>query len=199
MRALILVLSAAVVGLAVMILVRDSSQAGVPAKPTQRFWPSAMLFNAEPGEEAEYRDEEGNRISFRVEQTIRPPGRPEDRLLIRRRLLDRTGQLMGPDADVAYEHSVTRHGWFPLMAPEEASGYDRVWIWQRIRESSLTWHGRERKCWRVDFIDPALPEGADGVQAWYLEDAPVFGIIAWSRQDHTWTLTSWRPEAWKPD
>jgi hypothetical protein len=152
-----------------------------------------MLFDGMPGEEAVYRDEDGNQLVWRLEQRLRQPPR-EDRFLIRRRLLDRTNQPMGAHANVAYEHSVTNHGWYPLMDPEEPEGRDRVWIWARIQEAKLSFRGKERACWRVDFVDPALPEGADGVQAWFLEEAPVFGIIQWQRQDRTWVLTSWSPD-----
>jgi hypothetical protein len=81
------------------------------------------------------------------------------------------------------------------MAPADPDGHDRIWIWEHIRRVRMPWQGKDRDLWRIDLIDPALPEegGADHVVAWLDESAPVFGLVRWQRRDRTWDLVNWEP------
>ena len=82
------------------------------------------------------------------------------------------------------------------MAPGDPDGYDRTWIWTRIRREKVPGpDGREREAWRVDLIDPAIdPEGgADHVVAWLDEDIPVFGLLRWQRGGRTFVLEDYYP------
>jgi hypothetical protein len=110
---------------------------------------------------------------------------------IRRELQDpRAGPEPRPDDGVTYDHRLTDHGWFPLMAPEVPEALDRVWIVRSIVPDKLPWNDEERSCWRVDLIDPALPEGSDTVVAWLDERIPVFGLLKWKRAGETWEYMS---------
>lgn len=192
MRALILLLSATVVALAVPVLLH----AGGGARPNlagPRFQVGALISDAQDGEEAVYRDQDGNRLVYRVVQRLPAGLSGYQRLRISRRLEDRTGRLMDPRfGELAYEHDPFLHGPFPLMAPQEPEGLDRTWIWARIRQEPRLLAGQERLCWRVDALDPALPAGSDEVQAWFHPEVPVFGLVAWVRDGRTWTLVSAR-------
>jgi hypothetical protein len=45
----------------------------------------------------------------------------------------------------------------------------------------------------MDCIDPALPSDQDAVVVYFHEDAPLFGIVRWSRAGRTYDLTTpWR-------
>jgi hypothetical protein len=191
MRALILVLCAVVVTLTIPVLLH----AGGATRTTEvgeRFYPGVLLYDARTGEEATYRDQEGNTLVWRVVERIAPEGQTE-RLRILRLLLDRTGRPMSPRfGEIRYEHDFVHHGWFPLMAPLEPQGLDRLWIWARIRQEQRAVRGKEWDAWRVDFIDPALEPGSDEVQAWFHPDVPVFGLVEWHRGGRTWTLVASR-------
>ncbi|MFV1958165.1 MAG: hypothetical protein ACC662_02005 [Planctomycetota bacterium] len=191
MRALIVILSAVVVALAVLILL--SRPPTLEAGPT--FDATALITDAARNERAVYRDEGGNTLTYTVEMAV-PGGvdrEPLARILVAWR--DRTGKPV-PWASARYEHRVTRHGFFPLMAPGDPEGYDRVWIWTRISRARLTWRGRARMAWRVDLIDPALPRenDADHVVAWLDPSVPVYGLLRWQRGGRTWTLVDWNPK-----
>jgi hypothetical protein len=189
-RALILVLCAVVVVLTVPVLLH----AGGTTRATivgERFHPGVLLFDARVGEEATYRDQEGNTLVWRVTEILSPEGHSHERLRIVRRLLDRTGRPMSPQfGEVSYEHDFIRHGWFPLMAPLEPEGLDRLWIWARIRQEKRSVRGKEWAAWRVDFIDPALEPGADEVRTWFHPEVPVFGLLEWHHYGRTWTLVA---------
>ena len=190
MRALILVLSALVVGLTVPVLLHAGGGAR-DAQPGVLLHLGKLLFDAQEGEEATYRDQDGNTLIWRVERRIPASLRGQDRLLIRRRLLDPMGRMMHPEwGDLTYEHDPALHGWFPLMAPQEPEGLDRVWTWARMRQEARAYRGKERLCWRMDFVDPGLTPGSDEVQAWYHLDIPVFGIQEWHRAGRVWTLVA---------
>ena len=195
MRALILILSALIVGLTVPVLIHAGGSARGPGTGL-RFKVGELLRNAAEGEEATYRDQDGNLLTWRVEKVFTSADRGSDRLLIRMRLFDRTGRLADPVwGDIAYEHDMALHGWLPLMAPQEPDGLDRLWVWARIRQEPLSVLGKERLCWRVDAIDGALPQEREEVQAWMHPDVPVFGLAAWHRDGRQWTLVnSKRPE-----
>lgn len=190
MRALILVLSALVVFLALPILWHKGGGAR-PGMAGELLHFGSLLSDAQAGEEVTYRDQEGNTLIWRVEKRMPAAVRTQERLLIRRRLLDRFGRLAHARwGDMAYEHDCAVHGWFPLMAPEEPQGLDRLWTWARIRRESRPYHGKERSCWRMDFIDPGLEAGSDEVRTWFHEDVPVFGLQEWHRGGRVWTLVS---------
>jgi hypothetical protein len=191
-RVLILVLCAAVVGLTVLVLVH----AGGGAREGQagaRFLPAKLLYDAQEGEEASYRDGEGNTLVWTVLKRISSEQRGQERLLIRRRLLDRTGNLMSPTwGEVSYEHDFALHKYYPLMAPQEPDGLDRRWVWAQILQEVRTLRGKDALCWRVDFVDPALPLGEHEVRTWFHEDVAVFGLLEWHHYGRTWTLVSSR-------
>ena len=188
MRALILVLCAVVVVLTVPVILHAGGATRTPAVGG-RFHPGVLLFDAKAGEEATYRDQEGNTLVWHVTERIAEEKYGNERLRILRRLLDRTGRSMSPRfGEVSYEHDFVDHGWFPLMAPLEPGGLDRLWVWARIREEKRTVRGKEWNAWRVDFTDPALEPGADEVHAWFHADVPVFGLLEWHHHGRIWTL-----------
>ncbi len=190
MRALILLLSALVVGLAVPVLLHagGGTRAG---RAGPRFHVGALINDAQAGEEALYRDQDGNRLFLRVEARLPAGLLGYERLRIRRRLEDRVGQVLDARlGDVGYDHDPFLHGLFPLTAPQEPEGLDRTWVWARIRQEPRLVGAQERVCWRVDALDPALPPGSDEVQAWFHPDVPVFGLVAWVRDGRTWSLVS---------
>lgn len=192
MRALILVLAALVVGLAALIISTESSP--LPAGPV--FDATRLIRNAQKGESATYRDESGRLLNFAVELAI--PGsmdrEPAVHLLIS--LTDRQGKP-APYGAARYEHRPARHGLFPLMAPGDPDGLDRLWVWTRIRQERITHRGRDILAWRFDLIDPALPsdDDADHVVAWVDSSIPVFGLVRWQRQGVTWNLEAWEPKS----
>jgi hypothetical protein len=192
MRSLILCLSLLVVALAVSILVQDGPGARAGSDPLVHV--GRWLHDAGAGEKVTYRDDDGNTVTFVVEGRSPASLRGTDRVLVRRQLRDRLGQPMGEGWDIAYEHDLGRHGWTPLVAPGEVDGHDRLWIWVRIRRESLRWRGRDRPCWRVDYLDPALPTGRDAVQVWFDDAVPVFGMLEWRRGGRTWRLESSEPD-----
>ena len=190
MRARIVLLSAAVIVLAVLILQSR------PDEPTRgaTFDATHLIADAAPGETATYRDERGETWTFRVEQVVPAgPDRPA-RIHVLSSRRDRRGQPL-PGGAQDYTHVPSRHGLFPLMAPQDPDGYDRLWVWTRIREADLAWQGDARSAWRFDLIDPALPpdEGADHVVAWLDASVPVFGLVRWQRRGQTWDLVEWSP------
>ena len=196
MRALILLLAAIVVALAVALVIRVDRRSAF----VQRFGPvfhiGALVADADGGETAVYREKTSGRVmEFKVEQAplLSPFSAPY--LLIRRILKDPRGLVYeGPTSNVAYEHKLTEHGFLPLMAPEVPDALDRVWIIRSIRPERLVLRenpvaGRQDQvydCWRVDLIDPALPEGSDTVVAWVDARVPVYGLLKWKRNGETW-------------
>jgi len=191
LRILILVLCVSVVFLAVLVLVDARGRRAAHA--AVRFLPAALLYDAQEGEEAAYRDAEGNGLVWTVLKRLASEQRGQERLVIRRRLLDRTGNLMDPRwGEVAYEHDFALHKYYPLMAPHEPDGLDRRWVWSQILQEPRTLRGKEALCWRVDFLDPALPQGDHEVRAWFHADVAVFGLVEWHHYGRTWTLTSSR-------
>lgn len=190
MRALILILSVLVVALAGLIVVRVHGRATQARQEGPLFYVGTLLADARPGEEAVYREATSLRLqAYRVEKGPPPSAFAPPHKLIRRLLRDRSGQpIGGASASILYKHRLTEHGWFPLTAPEVPDALDRVWIVRSIRRDTLTLNRKERICWRVDLIDPALPEDADTVVAWLDEKTPVFGLLKWKRRGETWEL-----------
>lgn len=190
-RTLILVLSAVVIALSILILLDRP----LPARSGTVFEISRLIADARAGETATYRDESGETLTFRVELAV--PGGVDrvPRIRVWSLHYDRSGRPM-PGGGAVYDHLPTRHGIFPLTAPGDPEGYDRLWVWDRIRRSPVAWQGGTREVWRVDLTDPALPEqdGGDHVVAWISESIPVFGLIRWQRQGRTWDLVDWRPK-----
>ncbi len=190
MRALILLLSLVVVTLAVLILLAKPEP--VTVGPT--FDAARLLGDARVGEEATYRDEQGRTLTLRTESVV--PGGPDSSPWVRIRMTrrDKQGRIL-PGGQAVYDHYPAKHGLFPLVAAADPQGLDRLWVWTRIRRSSLTWQGQAREAWRFDLIDPALPAkgGEDHVVAWLDETVPVFGLVQWQRRDETWVLEDWRP------
>lgn len=191
MRLLILGLALVVVALSASILLASPP----PDRPSATFPATRFIEDATPGETAVYRDGENNKITFRVEGVL--PGSPDSPpvIRIRRELQDHTGRPL-PGGNVAYDHDPTRHWLFPLTAPSDPKGYDRVWVWRRIQRAPIDWRGRERQAWKVDALDPAMrPEaGADHVVAWFDESVPVFGLLTWQHRGRTWELIQQVPE-----
>ena len=196
MRALILLFSVIVLILAALIVYPTfaSGPGGGGPSAGQLFDATRLIADAVAGEAATYRDERGETWTFKVEMAV--PGGTEQPPRIRvwsvRR--DTTGNPL-PGGTQVYDHLPSRHGLYPLMAPADPEGYDRVWVWDRIRRASVPWQGEPRELWRVDLIDPALPEtgGADHVVAWLDESVPVFGLVRWQRRGRTWDLIDWSP------
>lgn len=190
MRALILLLSVAIIVLAVLIVLHRPD----PVRAGPVFDATRLLADARMGESATYRDERGNTWTFKVERAV--PGAVDHPPLVRLWSIRRDSQGNPiPDASHVYEHNPTRHGLFPLTAPADPDGYDRLWVWDRIRRAPLSWQGREREAWRFDLIDPALPAegGEDHVVAWLDESVPIFGLLRWQRRGRTWDLVDWSP------
>jgi hypothetical protein len=182
-RALILVLSLLVVGLSASILLAqprgpDTSNVFVAAR---------LIGDAAPGEQARYRDEEGYQLVWRVDGVIPGTADRPAQIRITRFLVDPRGRSM-TDASGTYDHFPSRHGLFPLTAPSDPQGYDRLWVWTRIRRETVPWRGGTRKAWRVDLIDPALPsEGdRDHAIAWLDETIPVYGLLRFQHNGRTW-------------
>jgi hypothetical protein len=191
MRALILVESLVVLALAAGILVgppAPASDAGGDVFPAARF-----VLDALPGETVLYRVDEGlATVRYTVGTVMVGGSKNTPKLHVDVAMTDTQGLPLQGVAG-GYEHLPTRHGFFPLMAPEAPAAYDRVWVLKRIkREESFPWKGKTIRCWRVDAIDPALKADADAVVMWMHEDCPVFGIFRWQRGGHTYEA-DWRP------
>ncbi len=192
MRALILLLAATVVALAVLIVLYVDDRPGSVIRTGPLFHVGALLADAEGGEAATYMERTSRRlIDFKVEQVPRLPPHAVPYKLIRRVLRDAQGEVYQTSgSSVSYQHNVTDHGWFPLMAPEVPDALDRTWIIRSIRPDRITVNRNEHDCWRVDLIDPALPEGSDTVVAWLSDKVPVFGLLKWKRRGETWEFKS---------
>ena len=192
MRALLLLESIVVIVLAALILWPGGAPA---ASVTPDFFPGeAFLLNAVPGEKVTYGVDGGrSTVEYfidKVERGGQLAGPPK--FSIHRTLYDAQRRPI-PDSAPTYTHLPHVHGLFPLMAQDAPGGYDRLWVWTRITRDKIAWHGRTLRCWRVDAIDPALPDNADAVQVWMHEDVPVFGILKWSRGDHVYEA-DWTPK-----
>ena len=193
MRALLLLESALVILLAgaVLLLPRGGAGATSPTDffPAERFLPDAL-----PGEHVTYGVDGGrSTLEYDVDKVDR--GNPltgPPKISIRRTLLDAQHHLL-LDPAPTYTHVPHLHGMFPLLAQDAPGGYDRTWVWTRITRDKIPWHGKTLRCWRVDAIDPALPEDAEAVQVWMHEDVPVFGILKWSRGGHVYEA-DWTPK-----
>ncbi len=198
MRALILVLAAGVVALAISIVHFVDTRSTAVQRVGEVFHIGALLANAEGGETAWYRERTSGRVAeYRVVQDPKLPPFAVPYKQIGRRLLDARGRpYEGPSGTTSYAHKLTEHGFLPLTAPEVPDALDRVWIIRSIRPDELTLHktatgsGKTHACWRVDLIDPALPDGQDTVVAWLSAEVPVYGLLKWKRGGETWEFTS---------
>ena len=144
MRTLILVLSAVVIALSILILLDR------PRPPERgRLRVSRLIPDARAGESATYRTESGE--THHLPGRARRPGRrgPSPRIRVWSLHYDRS-RPADPGGGAVYDHLPTRHGIFPLTAPGDPEGYDRLWVWDRIRRSPVTWQGGTREVWRVD-------------------------------------------------
>jgi hypothetical protein len=188
MRALILVLSAAVVALAVSIVLHVEQRQEFLQRTGPLFYVGTLLADAGKGEEAIYREKTSRQLlRYDVEDAPQLPPMVVPYKRIRREFQDAMGQPAHDGRDtVSYNHRLTDHGWFPLTAPEAPDALDRVWIIRSIERDTLEIDRRTYHCWRVDLIDPALPEGSDTVVAWLDETVPVFGLLKWKRGGNTW-------------
>lgn len=191
MRALILLECIVVLGLAGLVLSR-----GVPGQGAVEpdvFPASRFLADAEPGERATYRIDQGEgTVDFDVVHADRggPQGPPK--VTITRSFRDQAG-IHVPENDPTYEHRLVEHGLFPFLAPAQARAFDRVWVIRRIQRDEIRWLGRPLRCWRVECIDPALEPEQETVVVWFHEAVPVYGILRWERAGHVYECTSWRP------
>lgn len=192
MRALILLLAATVVTLAVLIVLYVDDRPGFVNRTGPLLYVGALLADAQGGETATYMERTSRRlIDFKVEQAPRLPPFAVPYKLIRRVLRDAQGEIyQGPGSTVSYQHSISEHGWFPLMAPEVPDALDRTWIIRSIQPDRISVNRNEHDCWRVDLIDPALPVGSDTVVAWLSDKVPVFGLLKWKRRGETWEFKS---------
>lgn len=193
MRALILLESLVILALAVGILLPK------PAAPAtgggEVFKAGHLLMDAGPGEKAVYRADDGTSLEFVVGPVDRQ-GKRGPVLAMTRVFRDAAGNI--PDNGIVpWFHVLSEHGFVPLTAPEKAADLDRVWILRRIRRVDLAVRNRSLRCWKVDFVDPALPVEAEAVEAWFDERVPVFGLVRWQRNGRTYQLESSSP-AWKP-
>lgn len=197
MRALILILAAAVVALAISIVHFVDGRSASLHRVGEPFHIGGLIANARGGESAWYREQTSGRVAeYRVVQSPEAPLFSVPFKQIRRRLFDAKGHAYeGPSGATTYAHSLTEHGFLPLTAPEVPDALDRVWILRSIRPDQLTLHksatsaGETYACWRVDLIDPALPEGQDTVVAWVTTEVPVYGLLKWKRGGETWAFT----------
>ena len=191
MRALIVLESLVVVGLALLILLRGPT---APVEPAS-FPADRLILDAQPGEEVLYRADDGSLLEFKVDGPIRsvPLGPPQ--IPIRRTYFDSAGAAPHPSAPL-YNHRPETHGIFPFLGAEAPNALDRVWVWRRIQEAETAIGGRKVKCWQVDCIDPALPPSSDAVVVWFEPNVPVFGILKFERNGRTYELVSSRP-TWK--
>lgn len=191
MRALILALSAVIVALAVMIVVEISGRAGPASVAGKPFAAGLLIADAEPGEIATYGEEGGRnrRLSWRV--AFRPPVGPDNVPTVEIQQQVRDPRLPPASARRStYRHRLTDHFWFPLMEPSAPDALDRVWVLRSIKEAKLQLGDKERDCWKITLIDPALPADSETVVAWVDPSVPVFGLLKWQRRGETWTLLS---------
>lgn len=195
MRALILILAMAVMGLAVSILLRVDERPDYAHRVGELFHIGGLIADAKGGESAWYRENSSGRVAeYRVVQDPALPPFAVPFKQIQRRLMDAKGKpYEGPLGTVTYDHSVTEHGFLPLTAPDVPDALDRVWIIRAIRPDRLALSkgvgavaAKQQSCWRIDLIDPALPEGQDTVVAWVRTDVPVYGLLKWKRGGETW-------------
>jgi hypothetical protein len=200
MRAVILLLAAAVVGLAASIVMKVDTRRSYLLRTGPLFHVGALVADARAGEQVRYRETtSGRMIDYKVDQVATPSPEAPPAILIHRILRDPTGRPYdGPTASVSYHHDVTADGFLPLTAPEAPQALDRVWIIRAIHRGHVVLHaaprfgqrGQAYDCWRVDCIDPALPPGKDTVVCWVDERVPVYGLLAWKRAGETWELIS---------
>ncbi len=190
MRALILLLSLAVIGLAASIVLEAHGREPYERRAGPRFEVGRLIADARPGEQAVYREQGSLELTAFVVEAAPPPApNAVPRKVIRRELRDRAGQpLSGRLSHVTYPHDPSLHGWFPLEAPEAPDALDRVWIVRAIRPDTVRLGGKERRCWRVDLTDPALPPDQDTVVAWFDPEVPVYGLLRYKRLGETWDL-----------
>jgi hypothetical protein len=192
-RALILLECVVILALAALILVPRGGRAS--ADEGDAFYAARFLMDAVPEEVATYRMDDGRgTLEFKVASVDRggPQGPP--RVSIQRTFRDAQGTVI-PELEPSYTHLLARHGLFPFMNPEQPAAYEGVWILKRIRRDTLTWQGRPLRCWHVECIDPSLQPDRDSVEVWMHEDVPVYGILRWQRDGHTFDCTSWRPKS----
>jgi hypothetical protein len=188
MRLLILFESLLVVALAVATL----TQKPRVAASTDVFRADLLILDAKPGETAEFRGDDGIVSSYRLVGSKSAGGAvgggPFHYILTSQR--DATGEIAG--SSVQYEHQVARHGLFPCLTPAHPEADDRLWIWRRVRRETIAFRGERLSTWRMDCIDPALPPGQDAVVVWFHADAPLFGIVRFTRNGRTYDLLDWR-------
>lgn len=190
MRALIVLCSGIVVGLAALIVVYVSEHSGPRRLVGPKFQVAELVQDARPGEFAVYREESsGRRMRFVVVERPETAGLSAPYLVIRRDRLGRDGSPLGEEgASISYEHQIVQHAWFPFLAPEVPTEYDRVWSWREIVREPYRLRGRSMPAWRVDLLDPSLPETADTVVAWFDASVPVYGLLQWRRDNETWVF-----------
>jgi hypothetical protein len=183
MRLLILFESLLVIALAVAILTHRRTV----GTTVDVFTADRLLLDAKPGEEAAFRGDDGVVLAYRLAATkvgAVTGGGPIHYIESVQR--DPLGDVPGTAAQ--YEHRVARHGLFPLLTPSHPNADDRLWVWRRLTRETVPWRGRPLSTWRMDCIDPALPPGQDAVVVWFHEDAPLFGIVRWTRNGRTYDL-----------
>lgn len=198
MRVLILILAAGVVALAVSIVLYVDGRGEYVQRTGPLFYVGALIANARASEEVEYQETTTfQQMHFRIEQAPRLPPFATPWKYIRRIMKDaRSRTYENAATGVGYRHDVGTHGWFPLMAPEAPDDLDRVWVIRAIHRDQITVMGEEWDCWRVDCIDPALPDGKDTVVVWMHEQIPVYGILKWKRAGQVWEAVrgKWAPK-----
>jgi len=193
MRAAILGLSALIVMLSISIVIEITSRASPGGRKGMKFAVGRMLKDAQIGEQAVYRETggRGRYLTYTVRNdwsaTIKrvPTKQIEVTLRDPRQAPERAQRSL-------YEHRVTDHFWFPLMAPDAPGAKDRVWILRAITRDEILLGDRTRACWRIDLIDPALPADDEAIVAWVDETVPVFGLLKWKRRNTVWELDSAR-------
>ncbi len=190
MRALILLECFLAIGLSVGIITHRGSEAG--PRQNDIFSATSMLLNCLPGEQATYRVDDGRTtVTYRVDATEHGGLSGPPKISIRRTRTE-SGQVQ-PDS-INYIHFPHRHGLFPFLTPEEPDAFDRVWVLRRIQRATIQWQGAPLKCWKIECIDPALPPDRETVLVWLHEDAPVFGVVRWERNNEVYELSNWRPK-----
>lgn len=194
MRALILVLALVVIGLAASILYEVDRGRDHGLRVGAVFHIGGLIADAQGGESAWYRETSSGRVAeYRVVQAPTLPSFAVPFKQIQRRLMDEKGKpYEGPLGTVTYDHQLTKHGFLPLTAPDVPDALDRVWVIRAIRPDRLALGSAGQSttwpCWRIDLIDPALPDGQDTVVAWVTKDVPVYGLLKWKRGGETWEL-----------
>ena len=199
MRALILVMALVCIGLSASIVAEVSARPSASQRSFvgEPFDLGRMLLDCDEGEGAVYGREtaggkEGARLHFRVlarEGTRAEPPR------FRIENVYEANTSAEPPVSTEYVHDAARHGWLPLTTPQAPERLDRLWVVRSISREEILFRGKPLMAWRVDLIDPALPEDEEAVVAWMHEEAPVFGLLRFKRRDDTWTLLNWRPGA----